>query len=91
MRFSRLVLCLILTSSFILLTSSFVLAQAQTNPDAGLAPYATWEGGQIDRLNMENGSLFLKIPLVNYPQRGALKLSFSMISNNTGWYAAATP
>src|SRR5258708_12011775 len=35
---------------------------------------------------MVNSTLFSRIPLIDYPQGGALKLSFRMISYNLGWY-----
>src|SRR5216683_2885872 len=82
MRFVRFGTTAMVICSFFLSTES----HSQTNPDQGLTPYAIWEGGKIDQLDMVNGTLFSRIPLIDYPQRGALKLSFSMISNNLGWY-----
>src|SRR5258708_21557763 len=82
MRFVRFGTTAMVICSFFLSTES----HAQTNPDQGLTPYAIWEGGKIDQLDMVNSTLFSRIPLIDYPQRGALKLSFSMISYNLGWY-----
>jgi RHS repeat-associated protein len=47
----------------------------------GLTPYQSFHGGDIDSINLSNGNLMLRIPLASYPQRGAMKLSFSLVAN----------
>jgi YD repeat-containing protein len=47
----------------------------------GLTPYESFHGGDIDSVNLSNGNLVLSFPLVSYPQRGALKFSFSFVFN----------
>lgn len=50
-------------------------------------PFEDLHGDNIDRISMSTGNLYVHIPLVDYPQRGGkLKLSFSLQSNNKGWY-----
>ena len=48
----------------------------------GLTPYQSFHGGDIDAVNLTNGNLFVKIPLISYPQRGGkLNLGFSFVAN----------
>jgi len=55
-----------------------VLGQEANNPDrTGIVPYGTYEGGDIDHIDMSNGNVYLTIPLYSLPQRGSLSLSFS--------------
>jgi RHS repeat-associated protein len=63
------------------------LAHGQVNPDQqqGLAPYQSFQGGAIDQVNLFNGNPYGRVPIVNYPQRGKLRFSFSLNSNNKGW------
>jgi hypothetical protein len=64
-------------------------AGAQTQGDSGdpsftqgLKPYGSYHGGDIDMVSMENGKLDLHIPLLSYPQRGDLQMSFTVRYNN---------
>lgn len=69
-------LCLSLTSN------------AQTNPnlEIGLKPYGSFEGGNIDSINLTNGNLSIKIPLFSYPQRGSFPANLHLSYNNKNWY-----
>ncbi len=52
------------------------------NDDLGLAWYESYHGGDIDSVNLSNGSLMLHIPVMAYPQRGGqMGLSFSLTLN----------
>lgn len=72
----RLLLCFVVVSCF---GSAF--AQSNVNEEQGMKPYDSWHGGDLDSISMTNGSLLLHIPLVSFPQRGNLDLSFSIYSN----------
>lgn len=61
-------------------------AQANPNEDQGLKPYDSLHGGDLDNISLTNGGLTLRIPLVSFPQRGNLDLSFSVRFNNKQWY-----
>jgi RHS repeat-associated protein len=77
MRFNRLFAALLL----LLFASVPALAQ-QDDPttEFGLKPFGSFQGGDIDNVNLLNGWLNVHIPLVSYPQRGGkLKLSFSAV------------
>ena len=55
--------------------------------ETGINPLRSYEGGDIDFVNLNSGKLVVKIPLVSYPQRGGkLNLGFSLIYSNTGVY-----
>ena len=59
-------------------------AKAQTTPDVleGLTPYQSFNGGDFDSINLSNGNVLLRMPLIDYPQRGgALKLGFTFVEN----------
>jgi RHS repeat-associated protein len=66
-----------------------VPAFAQVAPDVqqGLIPFASFQHGDIDSVNLATGNLTVHIPLVSYPQRGGkLRLNFFIRYNNKGWY-----
>jgi RHS repeat-associated protein len=76
--FSALSFCLVISTTAI---------QAQDLPDVaqGLQPYASYHGGGLDVVSMLNGGLTVRIPLVSYPQKGSLTLSYSVIFNSFGF------
>src|SRR5208282_908731 len=68
-------------------------ADAQDNPDfeIGLKPYGSYHGGNIDQVNLGNGSLSVDIPLISYPQRGGkLTLDFALHYFNGSSYQTLT-
>lgn len=64
---------------------------AQDLPDiaSGLQPYVAYHGGELDQVNTENGGLTIRIPLVSYPQKGSLSLSYSVVFNSFGFQDVA--
>ncbi|MCL2658955.1 MAG: RHS repeat protein [Acidobacteriaceae bacterium] len=54
-------------------------------PSSGVNPYLSYSGGSIDHIQMQNGSLNIRIPLISYPQLGKLSLSFSAVVNSRHW------
>ena len=64
--------------------------QTAATPEVGASPYKSYSGGDIDHIQMQNGSLYLRIPLLSYPQLGKLKLSFSLLANSTQFQEMAT-
>jgi hypothetical protein len=48
----------------------------------GEQPYQSYHGGDIGSINLSNGRLALNFPLLSYPQRGSLHLSFNLMYNN---------
>src|SRR5215469_11400437 len=54
------------------------------NPDqVGIVPYGTYAGGTVDRVNMTNGSLTVRIPLYSLPQKGSLSYNISVTMNSS--------
>jgi YD repeat-containing protein len=65
-------------------------AMGQVTPDLakGLTPFAAYSLSDIDNVNPANGNLFLKLPLVAFPQKGSkLHLGFSIYYNDKQWSA----
>jgi hypothetical protein len=57
---------------------------AQITPDVaeGLTPYQSFQGGDIDSVNLSNGNVLIRIPLWSYPQRGnTLKWAKTYVDN----------
>jgi hypothetical protein len=59
------------------------LAQQPTADLAGgIQPFQSYHGGEIDRVNLSSGQVFVHIPLISYPQRGGkLHLDFALDFN----------
>src|SRR5579864_2136152 len=62
-----------------------VLAQTNVNEEQGLKPYDAWHGGDLDSISMTSGGLSLHIPLLSFPQRGNLDLTFSIFASSKQW------
>ena len=58
------------------------VAQDPDDIQNGIKAYGTYRGGEVDSVSMTNGNLTLDIPLVAYPQRGQLHLSYKLVYNN---------
>lgn len=66
----------------VLLMSPGCFAQADPNLIQGTLPYVGFSGGELDKVNLGNGNLFFRSPLVGYPQRGTVRLNFVLQANN---------
>ena len=66
------------------------LAQESDDLQQGIKAYGTYRGGDIDSVSMTSGSLNVKIPLVSYPQRGKLRLGYSLLYNGNKNYRSKT-
>jgi YD repeat-containing protein len=65
----------------------FAYGQEDPNIEVGLKPFGTYQGGNIDRINVPNGALSIDIPIMSYPQRGGrLKLDLALHYENRGNY-----
>jgi RHS repeat-associated protein len=78
-------LCLLVCSLPFLFFAAASPAQDLPDVAQGLTPYVAYHGGQLDQVNTLNGSLTVRIPLVSYPQRGSLALSYSVLFNSFGF------
>jgi RHS repeat-associated protein len=74
-----------------LVSTTAIHAQANPNIDQGFHPYGSYEGGTVDTVSLSNGALNIQIPVVSYPQRGDLHLSFSLRYGSKAWSVAHTP
>lgn len=65
--------------------------QVSADVEQGLKPFGGYQQGNIDTVNLANGNVTIRIPLVSYAQRGGkLNLGFSVIANNKGWFVYNT-
>ena len=72
------ILCFVFAPVF---SFAALCAKGQDDPnfEIGLKSYGSYHMGNIDSVNLGNGSLSVDIPLISYPQRGGkLKLDFSL-------------
>src|SRR5258708_8046376 len=75
----------------IILAGSFsAVAQTNVNEEQGMKPYDSWHGGDLDSVSLTNGGLNLHIPLLAYPQRGSLDLSFGLRYSTKHWQVKVT-
>lgn len=58
------------------------LPQVDAEATVGALPYQSYHGGDLDSISLTTGSLALNFPLVSYPQRGRLHLSFNVMYND---------
>jgi RHS repeat-associated protein len=65
-----------------------VFAQTNVNEEQGMKPHDSWHGGDLDSISMTNGAMLLHAPLACFPQRGGLKLCFTVHSNTKQWQKA---
>jgi hypothetical protein len=63
----------------------FCLAQTNVNEEQGMKLYDSWHGGDLDSISMTNRGLVLHIPLISFPQRGNLDLSFFITHSTKQW------
>ena len=75
MRLSRLLFAVF---TFVFIVSAAAVSQVNPNEDQGLRPYDSLHGGELDSVSVTTGGLSLHIPLVSFPQRGNLDLSFKI-------------
>ena len=79
------------TSIGILLASMSCPAQVQPDLGAGFRPYGSYDGGNLDSVNLENGNLIVHIPLpVSFPQRGKLGQKWGYTVNSVNWQNVCT-
>ena len=76
-------ICILLIIALI----AFCNAGAQESPDTdgGLTPFGSYLQTDIDTVDLASGNLLFTVPLISYPQRGALSLQFSLVANNKNW------
>jgi RHS repeat-associated protein len=90
-RLSR-VICWLFASLMIILLAPSAIAQQDQDFETGLNPYATYQSGNIDSINVLNRGLNVDIPLISYPQRGGkLNLDFDLHYINQGNWFNCTP
>jgi RHS repeat-associated protein len=64
-------------------------ACAQDDFEQGVLPYQSYHTSDFDSVNLSNGNLVLHIPLLSYPQRGALPPIQIYIGSNSSTHVVA--
>ena len=73
--------------AFMLPLHAFAQAGQTSDTATGASPLAKYDATSIDNVNFENGNVFLRLPLVGFPQRGhVLRLNFNIYYNDKQWY-----
>ena len=62
------------------------LAQLPPNIENGTKSFGSYQGGNVDAVNLQNGNLMFHAPLFAYPQRGGkLGLSYAFLNGSKNW------
>jgi RHS repeat-associated protein len=76
----------LLALSALIFVFGAILGFPQAANEQGIKPYGSYHGGAIDSVNVSNGHLELRVPVLSYPQRGSsLKLNFIARFHNAVW------
>jgi YD repeat-containing protein len=75
----RVISCFAMLVVLVAGSTNWLVAQDNDDIQQGVKAYGTYRGGDIDTVSMTNGNLSMHIPLVSYPQRGNMHLSYSLI------------
>lgn len=78
-------LCARLFALLILASTLCAYAQVPAEQEIGAKPFGSYNGTSFESVNLDNGKLNLNIPLYSLPQRGSLKLDFSLIYYDGGF------
>src|SRR6516225_7316707 len=69
------------------LVAAFAAAQQGHNAQQGYTLFGSFQGGDIDSVNLSNGNLVLQGPLWRVPQRGGkLDLDYFFLYNNKSYF-----
>ena len=66
-------------------STTVAFGQTAPNIENGLKSFGSYDGSNIDTVNLENGGLMHHIPLFSYPQRGELNLGYSLQLSSKQW------
>jgi hypothetical protein len=74
--------------NYFLLLSFLIVSTAYGQTfETGFQTYGAYGGSDFDSINLANGNLILRIPVISYPQRGQLPdLKISVGYQQFGWY-----
>jgi YD repeat-containing protein len=88
MKFAKLLQFLVIICAF----SNLLSAQTPPSLENGWKPYGSYEGSQLDTVNLMNGNLMLHAPLIpGAAQRGSLQISTSLYLTSQDWQVVCKP
>jgi RHS repeat-associated protein len=80
-------LCVLIAVGFACLGICSAYAQQEPNLETGLRPYGSYQGGDIDSINLSNGNVTIKTGLWGVPQRGGkLNMEYFLVYNGKGYF-----
>src|SRR5579871_6321933 len=72
--------------------NNFLLAQSAPNLENGFKPYGSYDGSNMDTINLQNGNLMLHLPVYpEAPQRGKMDLNYLLYVTSKNWVKGCTP
>ena len=83
-----------LLAIFAIAIPSSISLKAQIAPslENGWKPFGSYDGTHLDTVNLMNGNLMLHAPVIpDAPQRGALKISYSLYGTSKDWQVSCFP
>jgi RHS repeat-associated protein len=83
------VLCRVVFVLIILYFPCAACAQLTTAEERGLPSNSSFQSGDVDTVNLQNGNLHINIPLVSSKQRGGTVLSWSLVFDTQTWIKQA--
>ncbi len=55
----------------------------EVSQEKGISTWGSYQGGDVDDVDLRNGNMSVRIPLFSLPQKGGLSLSYSLVYNTT--------
>jgi len=70
------------------LSSAGIVCLAQSNPNLenGIRPFGSYDVNSIDSVNLATGGLSLNLPILRYPERWPVPLTFKVVLTSKSWY-----
>jgi hypothetical protein len=77
---------LLVVVAVILCGAASLLGQTPIDMGNGFKPWGSYDGSNLDSVNLENGNLLLHVPIIpTYPQRGSLAPQLVLYVSSHGW------
>ena len=77
---------LLCVSAIIFVFSNLLSAQTAPNIENGFKSFGSYQGGELDTVNLQTGNLIFHVPLFSYPQRGRnLSANYVVAGNSKNW------
>lgn len=76
----------LVVAAVVLFAAVSLLGQTPIDMGNGFKPWGSYDGSNLDSVNLENGNLLLHAPIIpTYPQRGSLTPQLVLYVSSHGW------